>query len=77
MPKSFRLLMGFQINIPEEYKDEEDLFVPQVIQAIKKNAIGFFDSRLRREIRLNEVFDGGWDFTTTAAEMNEREHWNG
>jgi len=69
------VLMGFNINIPAEYKDEEDEFVPKIILAIRKNATGFWDSRLKREIRLNEIFTGGWDFTTTAAEMDEREHW--
>ena len=67
--------MGFQINIPDEYKDEEDLFVSQIILAIRKNHIGFWDKRLKREIHLNQIFTGEWEFTTTVAEMDEREHW--
>lgn len=57
-----KTLMGFQINIPKEYENAEDAFIPQVLFAIRKNATGFYDSRLKRTVYLNEIFTSEWDF---------------
>lgn len=75
MQKSFSVLMGMRINIPDHYKEREDEFVPMVLNAIQKNATGFWDSETRTTMALADIFTRDWDFTTTAAEMNEREHW--
>lgn len=73
MTPSFSSLMGMRINIPNVYKDEEDVFVPLVLDAIQRHAIGFWDKRLFKTIYLNEIFTRDWDFTTTADEMINNE----